>query len=318
MPALFLREDEIERLLTMQMAIDAVERIFHDLADGAAENIPRRRARSESAMLHLMGAASRRPARLVSKQYSTQPRGASFLVHLWHGGTGELLAVMEGDRLGALRTGAASAVATRLLARPESNTVGLLGTGKQARTQLEGVCHVCNIVEAYVYSPNAERRETFARIMSAELGVQVVPVNKPELAVADKDVVVTATDSRQPVLLGDWLAEGVHINAVGSNFLNKSELDAECLRRCDVLVVDDREAARLEAGDLHAALQEGVLDWSDVVDLAAVLSGRLHGRQSATDVTLFKSVGLAIEDLAVAATIYDEALRAGVGERLPF
>lgn len=318
MAALFLSEDQVDDLLTMEQAIDAVTTVFRKQALTEVANVSRNRARTDLAMLHMMGAAAKSLNAMCCKIYTTCKKGAQFYVHLFDGRSGELLAIMEASRLGALRTGAASAVATRCMARPESNTVGILGSGFQARSQLEAACQVLDVEEVYVYSPNADRRDAFAAEMSSELAVKVVGVGKPELAVEDKDVVITATNSVDPVLRGEWIGAGTHINAIGSNFLGRAELDVATVRLCDPIVVDDKEQARMEAGDFVKPMEEGVVRWSDIEELSDVLVDRVQGRHSADGVTLFKSVGIGMEDLAVARLVYDQAVEQGVGTRLPF
>jgi ornithine cyclodeaminase/alanine dehydrogenase len=145
---------------------------------------------------------------------------------------------------------------------------------------------------------------------------EVEPVPRPEMAAEDKDIVITATTSREPVLNGHWIAEGTHINAVGSNFLGKAEIDAVTVRRCESIVVDSKDQARLEAGDFVQALEDGSIHWADVHELGQVIVGRYTGRAHPQDVTLFKSLGIAIEDVAVAARVYAKAQAAGVGRVL--
>ena len=149
--------------------------------------------------------------------------------------------------------------------------------------------------------------------MSELCQTEVVPVPRPELAAEDKDIVITATTSREPVLNGHWLAEGTHVNAVGSNFLGKAELDAVAVRRCESIVVDSKDQARLEAGDFTQAIEDGALHWSDVRELGQIIVGRYPVRKQQADVTLFKSLGIALEDLAVAMKVYQKALAEGVG-----
>jgi ornithine cyclodeaminase/alanine dehydrogenase-like protein (mu-crystallin family) len=223
---------------------------------------------------------------------------------------------MQADYLGQVRTGAASGVATKYMARPESSQVGLFGTGKQARTQLIAVCKVRKISRVQVYSPNEEHRRRFADEMSEVCGVEVQPVPRPESAAEDKDIVITATTSREPVFNGNWIAEGTHINAAGSNFLGKAELDAVTLRRCESIVVDSKDQARLEAGDFVQALEDGSIHWADVHELGQVIVGRYAGRAHPQDVTLFKSLGIGIEDVAVAAKVYAKAQAAGIGRTI--
>lgn len=313
MPVLLLTEDEVRRLLPMEVALQAVEEALRGLAQDEAQNLPRMRCQADGAMLHLLAGASRVQGVLGYKAYSTTRQGACFHVGLFDAKTGALLALMQADYLGQVRTGAASGVATRYMARPDAQEVGLFGTGKQARTQLLAVCMVRDVRHVSVFSPNEERRRRFCREMAEVCGCVVEPAPRPELAARDKDIVITATTSRQPVLTGDWLAQGTHLNVIGSNYLSKAEVDVQTFRRCKSVVVDSKEQARLEAGDFVQALEEGALRWADVYELGQVVVGRVRGRAHAEDVTLFKSLGIGLEDVAVAARVYDRAIAAGVG-----
>jgi ornithine cyclodeaminase/alanine dehydrogenase len=221
---------------------------------------------------------------------------------------------MQADFLGQMRTGAASGVATEYMARPDATEVGLFGSGKQARTQLLAVCTVRRIRRVQVYSPNDEHRRRFAAEMSDLCQTEIVPVPRPELAAEDKDIVITATSSREPVLSGPWIAEGTHLNVVGSNFLGKTEVDAATLRLCDTIIVDSKDQARIEAGDFVQALDDGSIHWSDIHELGQVIVGRYTGRAHPPDVTLFKSLGIAIEDIAVAGRVFTAAKEAGLGK----
>ena len=316
MPVLLLTEDDVRRVLTMDLALPAVEQGLRKMALDEVQNVPRSRAQTDHAMLHVLSAAAKTLGAMGFKAYSTSRRGAQFLIGLYDGKTGALLALMQGDYLGQVRTGAASGVATQYMARPDASEVGLFGSGKQARTQLEAVCKVRKISRVQVYSPNEENRRKFAQEMSRRCETEVEPVNRPEQAAEDKDIIITASTSREPVLNGHWIAEGTHINAVGSNFLGKAELDAVAVRRCDSIVVDSKDQARLEAGDFVQALEDGSIHWADVHELGQVIVGRYTGRAHAQDVTLFKSLGIAIEDVVVAKRVYEEAQKQGVGRQL--
>jgi ornithine cyclodeaminase/alanine dehydrogenase-like protein (mu-crystallin family) len=311
---LLLTEDDVRRALTMEVALEAVEQGLRKLALDEAQNIPRARVQTDHAMLHTMSAAAKSLGVMGAKVYSTSRKGAQFLVPLFDGKTGALLSLMQADYLGQMRTGAASGVATQYMARPDANTVGLYGSGKQARTQLLAVCKVRKVRLAHVYSPNEEHRTAFAREMSALCETEVVPVARPQDAAANKDIVITATSSREPVLNSGWISQGTHLNAVGSNFLGKAELDAMTLRRCADIVVDSKDQARLVAGDFQQAFEEGSLHWSDVRELGAIIVGRYPVRKHAQDITLFKSLGIAIEDVAVAGRVYARALELGLGK----
>jgi ornithine cyclodeaminase/alanine dehydrogenase len=249
------------------------------------------------------------------KEYVTTRAGARFHFGLYDAAGGNLLALIEADRLGQLRTGAATAVAVSCMAAPEASEVGLIGTGTQARTQLAAIATVRSLSCAFVYGRDPQRREAFAREMAAELGLDVVPVDRPSEAVEDLPIVVTATTSREPVLDGSWLAEGSLVCAVGSNALTRAEIDAATVRRADHIVCDSVEACKLEAGDFVDALERGDFDWSRAVELADVVAGRAVGRSRSGGLGLFKSVGLAIEDLALASLVYDRAIAQGRGKQ---
>jgi alanine dehydrogenase len=312
---LLLSENDVRQVLTMDLALESVEQGLRKMALDEAQNVPRARVQTDHAMLHTMSAAAKSLGVMGSKVYATSRKGlAQFHVSLFDGKTGSLLCLMQADWLGQVRTGAASGVATQYMARPDATEVGLFGTGKQARTQVLAICRVRRIRQVQVYSPNEEHRRRFAAEMSERCGTEVVPVARPEMAAADKDIVITATNSREPVLLGHWLAQGTHVNAIGSNFLGKAELDAAALRRCNAVVVDSKDQARLEAGDFQQALEDGSLHWSEVRELGQVIVGRHTARKHAQDITLFKSLGIALEDVAVAARVYARAQAEGLGQ----
>src|SRR5947209_9394395 len=248
MPVLLLTEDDVRQLLTMDAALEAVEAGLRRVALDEAQSVPRTRCQTDHVMLHVLSASAKAFGVLGLKAYTTTRQGAQFMVSLYDGRTGALLALIQADYLGQVRTGAASGVATKYMARPDASTVGLFGTGKQARTQIEAVCKVRPVRRVHVYSRTEENRRRFATEMSEVCNTEIVPVARPEQAAEDLDIVITATTSREPVLSGAWLAQGTHLNVIGSNFQGKAEVDAGTLRRSNVIVVDSKEQARLEAG----------------------------------------------------------------------
>ena len=318
MPAIFLTESDVQRLLDIRMAVDAVEGAFQQLAASKAMHVPRVRASAPGIVLHSMSAGAEYLGLVGWKCYTTTRHAAKFLLGLYDNTSGELLALVEADHLGRLRTGAASGVAAEWLAAPEASELGLFGTGKQAATQLAAIATVRPLQRVFVYSRSPERREAFAEEMSQQLDLEVVPVDRPQEAVEDLPIVVTATSSAEPVLHGRDLAEGTLVCAVGSNWPNRAEVDAHAVRRADHVVCDSVEACRREAGDLILAVEQGVFDWRRAVDLADVVVGRAVGRATADEVVLFKSVGLAIEDVALGAKLLERARAEGAGVPLPF
>ena len=318
MPPYYFTEDDVLKLLTMEDAIAGVELSFRLLAEGKAVNRPRARVRAERLLLHVMPAGSAALGYVGLKAYTTAPSGARFRFLLFDATTGELSAWIEADRLGQIRTGAASGVATRLMARQDATRVGIFGSGWQARSQLEAIVRVRPIESIVVYSPRAESRERFAGEMSESLGVAVRPTAEPESAAGDVDIVVTATSAKEPVLRGEWLRPGQHVNAIGSNHLRRIEIDEAAVLRADLVVTDSLEQARIECGDLAAVIEAGKRSWDDVHELSEVVVGARPGRGSDDEITLFESQGLAIQDVVSAKHVFEQGRAKGYGTALPF
>lgn len=314
--ALLLREQHVTELLDIETAISAVEEVLRDQAEGQATNRPRYRVAMPASQLHVMAAGDKRLGVTGLKAYTASRKGARFLVLLYDSESGDMLAMIEADRLGQMRTGAASGVATKYMARQGADTVGIFGTGWQAESQLMAVCAVRQIKSIKVYGRNAERREGFARKMTSLLRVEVTPAESPEEAARGQSIVITATSAREPVLKGEWIDPGTHLNVVGSNFLSKAEVDVETVKRASVIAVDSIEQSRVEAGDLMPAIERGVITWESVTELGRIVAGRDPGRTSEDDITLFKSNGIALEDISTALRVYNLARERGVGEEI--
>jgi ornithine cyclodeaminase/alanine dehydrogenase-like protein (mu-crystallin family) len=248
------------------------------------------------------------------KVYTASRKGARFLVLLYDAESGDMLAMVEADRLGQMRTGAASGVATRYMANQYADTIGIFGTGWQAESQLMAVCAVRKIKSIKVYSRNAELCEAFARKMTSLLRTEVVPAESPEETVRRRSIVITATSAREPVLKGEWIEPGTHLNVIGSNFLSKSEVDVETIRRASIIAVDSIEQSRVEAGDLIPAIERGVIRWESLTELGRIVAGLDPGRTSDDQITLFKSNGIALEDISTALRVYTLARERGVGQ----
>lgn len=313
---LFLAERDVDQLLTVPLAIDAVEEAFFHLASRKAENLPRRRLHNPEGMLHLMAASMPEKGFMAFKAYTTYRKGAKFKVFLYSTKTGELLAIMEADRLGQIRTGAASGVATRWMARQESELVGILGSGWQARTQLEAVCHVRHPKQILAFSRSADRLKGFCTEMQQHLQLPCEPAGSADEVVEASDILITITNSVSPVFESERLKAGTHINAAGSNSILKRELSEACIERCTSIVVDSKEQARLECGEFLGPIERGILTWEAIRELGEVVSGQATPRKDARDITLFKSLGLALEDVAVAGMLYDLAQKHKVGRQL--
>ncbi len=317
--AIFLTENDVKEILTMDMALDTVEESFRLMVEGTASNSPRSRIRLPNGVLNFMAGAAPGIGVMGFKSYGvTRGNPVKFYVQLSSTETGELLAVIEASDLGQIRTGAASGVATKYMAKEDASSVGVIGSGYQARTQLEAVCKIRPITSARVYSRKPENREKFAADMSASLGIEVTASESGEACVKDVDVVITMTSTSRPVLEGDWLSPGTHINAAGANHWMRRELDGKAVGRADVVVTDDIEQAKLECGDLIYPNEFGTIRWEQVISLSDVVAGVAKGRNSAEDITLFESQGLALQDLTTGMRIYNIAKERGLGQQLPF
>ena len=311
--ALLLDEQQVTDLLTMEMAIAAVEEALKQHGLGTAINNPRTRVRLPTGQLHMMGAALPTRGVIGYKAYTAFRGKARFHVMLYSSDTGELLAMLQADRLGQMRTGAASGVATKYMAQAEARSVGIFGTGWQARSQLEAVCGVRQIQSIKAFGRDTTRRQTFCAEMSQQLGILVEPADTPEAVVKGMDIVITSTNARDPLFDGNWLDSGVHVNAIGSNALIRREIDDTTVRRSALIVVDSKEQARLECGDLLGPLERGLIHWEQVRELGDIVAGHIPGRREPSDITLFESHGLAIWDLAAGMAVYDAARAKGVG-----
>ena len=311
--ALFLNEQQVTDLLTMEMAMAAVEEALKQQGLGTAINNPRTRVRLPTGQLHMMGAALPSRGVIGYKAYTAFRGKARFHVMLYSTDTGELLAMLQADRLGQMRTGAASGVATKYMAQAEARSVGIFGTGWQARSQLEAVCAVRQIQSIKAFGRDATRRQTFCAEMSQQLGILVEPAETPEAVVKGMDVVITSTNARDPLFDGNWLEPGVQVNAIGSNALIRREVDDTTVRRSALIVVDSKEQARLECGDLLGPLERGLIHWEQVRELGDIVAGHIPSRRESSDITLFESHGLAIWDLAAGMAVYDAARAKGIG-----
>jgi alanine dehydrogenase len=316
--ALHISESEVRALLTMPMAIEAVEDISRKQAKGEVVVHPRRRFELPGGgFFHYMAAADFSAGFVAMKQYTYVQGKIRFLVPLYEMKTGDLVALIEADYMGQLRTGAASGVATKYLSRKNSAVAAIIGTGGQARTQLEAIANVRKLGSARVYGRDASKRERFSVEMSELLGLPVESVSSSSEAVRGADILCTATTSANPVVNGVDLAPGVHMNAIGANHAHKRELDDEAVASADVIIVDSIEQSRQEAGDLILAFRGDEVCWTGVKKLSDVVAKKSPGRTSDTEVTLFKSNGIASWDLAVAMKVYAQAKEKGLGRELP-
>jgi alanine dehydrogenase len=316
---LHISEAEVREILNMAMAVEAVEESSRKQASGEVVVHPRRRFELPGGgFFHYMAAADLSAGFVAMKQYTYVKGKLRFLVPLYEIATGDLLSMIEADYMGQLRTGAASGVATKYLARKNACVAAIIGTGGQAKTQVEAVAAVRKLELVRAYGRDAAKREKFCKELSERLRIPMQACTSSSEAVRGADIVSTATTASNPVVSGADLATGVHINAIGANHAHKRELDDEAVASADVIVVDSVEQSRQEAGDLIIAFHGDESCWTGVKKLSEVVAGKVSGRTSDSEVTLFKSNGIASWDLAVAMKVYAMAREKKLGRELPF
>ena len=307
---LYLTEADVAELLTPADAVDAIEACFRRMAAGSVENRPRYRLRLEEGALAVMAAADLELGYAGAKVYAGFRDGARFAVLLFRTDSPELVAVLDADKLGQLRTGAASGVAAKHLAASGASSLGVIGCGWQAESQVACIRAALPGIERVVaYCRSEDRLSAFCKAHGAEPGD-----GHQDPAVCD--VVVTATTSPDPVLRGEWLRAGALVCAVGANDGRRRELDNVVLERAAFVCCDSRDDARLESADLIEPVETGVLDWLEVHELQEVVAEEVPGRQADDDIVVFKSNGLAAWDVAVAAAAVERARAAGAGREV--
>jgi alanine dehydrogenase len=293
----YLTEEDVAALLTPAGARAAVEASLERQARGEVENRPRQKIALEDGDFAVMQAVDRGLGLAGVKSYTWVPAGTAFAVVLFSVADGELLAVIEADRLGRLRTGAASAVAARHLARPEASTLGVIGCGRQAEAHVVALREALPAIErTVVYCPYERLLAEFCERLGCEPG-------ESHRDPGEQEIVVTATTSKDPVLRGEWLQPGALVCAIGANDPSRRELDNVVLQRASFVCTDSVADARIEAGDLIEPVAQGILDWLEVHELHEVVSGEVAGRASPDDVVLFKSNGIAAWDVAAGAAV---------------
>lgn len=315
--ALFLNEDDVRQLLTMDMALAAVASAHRELASGEAIDLPRERTRLPQSALHILQGALPAQGVFGYKAYTSNRSGNRFLVYVFDAASGQMLGAVEANYLGMMRTGAASGVAARALALPGLEEAGVFGAGWQAEGHVRALCAALTLRRIRVFSRRTDRLNAFCERMAAETGLEIAPAPSAQNLVENCRLLGTITTAAEPLFEADWLQPGTHINAAGSNALIRRELSEAAIRRCGLITVDSVPTALAEAGDLLPLLEKGRLHARQLVELGDVLSGRHPGRQDETQITLFESQGMAIQDLAIAARLLEAARKAGCGTMLP-
>jgi ornithine cyclodeaminase/alanine dehydrogenase len=310
----------------MKDAIHAVEDAFRLLAQGRVRMPPRESIaidQHRGQMLAMPAYIGGEIDALGQKIVTVYPENRSkdlptilAVVQLFDPKTGECLSVMDGTHLTAVRTGAVSGVATKYLARRDAESVAVFGAGVQAESQLEAMKEVRGILRARVFDPISERALQYGENMSEKLGVRIEVAQTAREALHGADIVICASTSSTPIFSWRWLEPGTHINAIGSHMPTARELDTETVRGSKV-VVDSREVALKEAGDLLIPISERAIAADHVwAELAEIVAGTKSGRESDQEITLFKSVGLAIQDVSTARVVYAKAIELGKGTKI--
>ncbi|HWK94646.1 MAG TPA: ornithine cyclodeaminase family protein [Pseudolabrys sp.] len=313
--ALFLTEHDVEKLLTVADSIDVLEASIREHGQKIATNRPRQIVATPNAQLSVLPAAIPSLGSLGYKTYTVGPDGVRFWLLLFKE-DGELHCLMEAEHIGLIRTGGASGIATKYMSREDSKVAGILGTGYQAPSQLEAICAVRKIEKVLAYSRTKEKLLEFCKGMSRHLGVPVEPAESVEQVVRQSDILSTITSSKDPVVDGDWIPEGAHINLVGAMKPTSREVDTRTVERSDLIAVDDWQQSHVESGEFIKAVEEGRLDWNRIHEISDIVA-KGPRRQAASSITLFKSHGIGLWDIAMASLVYDRAVKRGLGVELP-
>jgi len=312
----YLTESDIQKLLTMPLALEAMEQAHKALAEQRAIDVPRARIHLPTGTQHVLQAAAPELGYIGFKYYYTRPTGKSFYVHLMNTESAKLEAIIEAVWMSMVRTGAASGVATKHLANPDASVLGQIGAGYQGESQLEAVCQVRKIRNVRVFARNRDKLVAFCDKMSKKTSIAVQPAESAEAAVRGAHVVNVITKSAEPVLKGEWLEPGQHIDAAGSNALTRREIDDATVRKCDVITVDGRGTARNECGDLLSAVEKGWLRWDYLTEIGEVIARKAPGRATAKQITLYESHGMGLQDLWVGVKMLKLARERGIGTDL--
>ena len=311
--ALFLRDEEVNQSVTMEDMLEAIEEMQRRFGQGEVTNLARRKIIAPGGMLSVMGGGLFYDGILGVKTYTVVQGKYSFQVSVYDANTGELMCYTQANRLGQLRTGATTGVAVKHLSRSDAATVGIIGTGYQAPTQLEAVCQVRNVQKIRAFSRTREGRESFAETMTDSLGISVEPVNSGEAAVAGSDIVICIAAAQEPVLQGEWLSPGATVIGAGPTTWRVREVDDATFARADKIFVDSAEQAPVEAGDMASAVDRGILQWSRLQELRQVVAGAVTGRDNHEQIIYAKLMGTGVADVAAAKLAHDRAKSKSLG-----
>ena len=310
---LFLKDEDVHQCVSMDDMLEAIESMQRHYGRGEAYNLTRRKIIGSGGMLGVMGGGMFHQGLLGVKTFTVAKESYSFQVSLYEADTGKLLSYIQANRLGQLRTGATTGVAVKYLANQKPATVGIIGTGGQAPTQLEAVCKVRDVEKVKVYSRNPDRREAFARSAAESLRIEVKPTATSQEAVQDSDIVICIAANTSPVVEGVWLGPGTTVIGAGPTSWREQEVDDVTFQRAGKIFVDSTEQATLEAGDMASAVDRGLLQWSQILELRYAVAGMVQGRDDEDQIVYAKLMGTGVADVAAAKLAYDRARAMGLG-----
>lgn len=314
--AIFLRDSEVSESLTMDQMIEKIESMQSHYGEGEASNLPRRKIIASGGMLAVMGGGLFYEGVLGVKTYTVVKGQYSFQVSLYDAETGKLLCYTQANRLGQLRTGATTAVAAKYLTTHSNLTIGIIGTGYQAATQLEAVSKVRDIANILAFSRTESSREQFAENMNTSLQIPVTSAKSAEETVKNSDLVICIAATMDPVINGDWISSGTTLIAAGPTTWRANEVDTLTIKRAHKIVVDSIEQAPMESGDLSSSVDQGIIQWSELVELRHVVSGNQSGRDNNDQIIYAKLMGTGVADVAAAKLAYDTAKQLGIGTEM--
>lgn len=305
--------DVVRELLPMSECMQALEDAFRHEAEGIGDNLVRQTLYWQGGRFRLMAGSAPGFDTAGFKTYG----GGVNLMLVFSTSNNSLEAIMESRVLSELRTGAIGGVAAKYMAKDDASTIGIIGSGSQAKAQVEAICAVRPIKHVKVFTRTAENREPFAAELNDAFDLEAVAVTTAEECITGSDIIITATGSRNPVFEAEWLTPGAHINAIGGTTPGRREIDEATVGRCDVVVVESVAQAKVECGELMMAEERDTFQWSKAVEMKHLVTGVAGKRPRKESITLFDGLGVAMEDMAAAGVVLKKAKERGLGTELP-
>ncbi|MQG18560.1 MAG: ornithine cyclodeaminase family protein [SAR202 cluster bacterium] len=305
--SILITEQDVKNLLTMEIAINSLEEIFKQESKNNAVNSSRIRINLPEGILNFMAASSKKLNLIATKSYIPKPKTSiKFYVQLYNAKDGNLISTIEANLMSRIRTGAATGLATKYLSKNDSSVLGLIGTGSQALHQAIAICTHRKIQKINVFSRNMNNRKNFCEIIKKNIqNVDVIPSKTSKECVEDADIITTITNSATPVLSSEWIKPGTHINAAGTNIGTKRELDEKTISKASIIITDNIPQAKVECGDLIHSIKQGKTSWGKINSLSDLVAGKIKRRNNDSEITIFESQGVGLEDLAVGSAVYN-------------